>query len=68
MAEYQAPVRGGARCEECGALVAAYRRMPVDGGVRVRYHRCEACGWKGKSVEKIDSPAANVPHEERKTG
>lgn len=68
MAEYQAPVRGGARCEVCGALVAAYRRMPVDGGVRVRYHRCEACGWKGKSVEKVDSGQLTVDSEERKTG
>jgi hypothetical protein len=52
MAEYQAPVRGGARCEDCGALVSAYRVMREDGGCRIRYHRC-GCGWFGKSVEKI---------------
>lgn len=53
MAEYVAPVRGGAICEGCGALVPAYRVMPVDGGCRVRFHRC-GCGWTGKSVEKLE--------------
>ena len=52
MAEYQAQIKGGAKCEKCGALVVAYRVMPPGSGCRVRYHRCE-CGWSGKSVEKI---------------
>lgn len=68
MAEYQAPVRGGARCEDCGALVGAYRVMREEGGCRIRYHRC-VCGWSGKSVEKIvDSGQLIVDSEERKTG
>jgi len=54
MAKYVAPVRGGAICERCGALVPAYKRMPPGGGCRVRYHRCE-CGWAGKSVEKLEA-------------
>lgn len=52
MAEYVTPSKGGAVCEECGVLVAAYRVMPPGGMCRVRYHRCE-CGWQGKSVEKL---------------
>lgn len=52
MAEYVAPAKGGAICEECGALAVAYRAMPSDNGCRVRYHKC-ACGWAGKSVEKL---------------
>ena len=67
MAEYLAPVRGGARCEDCGALVAAYRVMREEGGCRIRYHRC-GCGWSGKSVEKVDSGQLTVDSEERKTG
>ncbi len=53
MAQYVAPVRGGAVCECCGVLVAAYRVMPPQGGCRVRFHRC-VCGWMGKSVEKLE--------------
>lgn len=54
MANYVAPMRGGAVCENCGSVVAAYRVMPPQGGYRIRYHRCE-CGWMGKSVEKMEA-------------
>lgn len=53
MAEYVAPMRGGAICERCGVLAPACRVLPPGGGCRVRYHKC-ACGWTGKSVEKIE--------------
>ncbi len=52
MAQYVAPVRGGARCPLCGAMAPTWRTMPVESGCRVRYHKCE-CGWTGKTVEKV---------------
>lgn len=48
------PGRSGAACPNCGAFPMPVRSSPkASGGVKVRNHRCGACGWTGSSVEKV---------------
>ena len=50
--EYVAPRQAGAICPGCGAFCGVSKTMPDEGdGVRIRYHRCDACGAKFSSVE-----------------
>lgn len=51
---YEAASAAGARCPGCGHKpVRVYRSLPTEGGLKVRYHHCKHCGWRGKSVEKV---------------
>jgi len=44
--------RHGARCPQCGAdQVPKYKTMPWDDSIRVRYHRCNGCGCRFKSIQ-----------------
>jgi len=50
---YKSAVRGGATCPRCGRRPVPVVSAPAgDGGVRIRYHECPDCGWKGKSQER----------------
>ena len=48
---------GGAPCPECGEPKARVRRtLPWEDGVRVRYHDCQRCGVRFKSLEEDRPP------------
>lgn len=57
---------GGAACPECGKPKARVRRtLPWEDGVRVRYHDCQHCGCRFKSLEEDRPPRpepAQPPH------
>ena len=61
---YVKPRRGGVECPECGEHARVARTMPVDDGWRIRYFKCERCGWTGKTVsEEAEEGAATAPME-----
>ena len=49
---------GGAACPNCGEPRARVKRtLPWEDGVRVRYHDCQRCGTRFKSLEEDRAPA-----------
>ena len=45
----------GVKCPSCGLLKPrVVRTMPMEGYIRIRYHRC-ICGCRFKSVEEESS-------------
>ena len=51
--------RAKATCPQCGlGGVTPYTTRPWEGGARLRYHKCPACGANFKSVEQ---DATTVP-------
>ena len=43
----------GARCPRCGGVTRVLKTHCRTGLIILRYRRCTACGWHGKSVEII---------------
>lgn len=45
---------GGACCPKCGIDKASVKNvLPWDGNTRIRYHACQACKHKFKSIEEV---------------
>jgi len=49
--DFRPTVQGGAKCPRCGKFPVRVVSAPKQTSPRVRYHKCEQCGWNGKSIE-----------------
>lgn len=43
----------GARCPRCGGVLRVLKTHSRTGLLILRYRKCLACGWHGKTVERI---------------
>lgn len=41
----------GVACPCCNQRARVTSSLPWESGVKVRYHKCDFCGWKGKSTQ-----------------
>lgn len=45
--------KSGAECPNCRTEKAAViRTLPWEGDIRIRYHHCQSCGMRFKSIEE----------------